>query len=124
MPVDWTQDALSGVDAVLQNDIYKLSLQDIAERLSQLAPQGSLLARTSELDWVLVVPGMTSSDAVSHLVSYFGRPLQIPYGLKEDEWFVVITPCAVQMNTEYSSLADLLLRAQKIWERGFNTGVV
>ena len=124
MPMDWTQDAISGVDAALQKNIYELSLQDIAAQIAQLAPQGSLLARTSELDWVLMVPGMTSNDAVSHLVSHFGRPLQIPYGLKEDEWFVVITPCAVQMNTELRSVADLLVRAQKIWERGFNTGVV
>ena len=124
MPMDWTQDAISGIDAALQKNIYELSLQDVAAQIAQLAPQGSLLARTSELDWVLMVPGMTSNDAVSHLVSHFGRPLQIPYGLKEDEWFVVITPCAVQMNTELRSVADLLVRAQKIWERGFNTGVV
>ena len=124
MPMDWTQDVMSGVDAEQKKDIHTLSLQDIAAQITQLAPQGSLLARASELDWVLLVPGMTSNEAVNHLVSHFGRPLQIPYGLKEDEWFVAITPCAVQMNDEYRSLAQLLVRAQQVWERGFNTGAV
>ena len=124
MPMDWTQDVMSGVDAVQKKDIHTLALQDIAANIAQLAPQGSLLARTAELDWALVVPGMTSNEAVSHLVSRFGRPLQIPYGLKEDEWFVAITPCAVQMSDEYRSLAQLLVRAQQVWERGFNTGAV
>ena len=124
MPIDWTQDAITDIDAVFQNNIYKLALQDLAMQITQSAPQGSLLARTSELDWVLMVPGMTSNEAVDHLVSHFGRPLQIPYGSKEDEWFVVIAPCAVQMNTDYASVAQMLARAQQLWDRGFVSGVV
>lgn len=124
MPMDWILDVMSDMGPVLQKNVHTLALQDIAAQISQSAPQGSLLARTSELDWVLVVPGMNSNDAVGHLVSRFGRPLQIPFGLKDDEWFVAVSPCAVQVNDEYHSVARLLVRAQQVWERGFNTGVV
>ncbi len=124
MPMHWIADVVSPMEPMHQNSVHTLALRDIATNITAIAPQGSLLARTSELDWVLIVPGMNRADAIEHLVANFGRPLQIPYGLKEDEWFVDITPCAVESSDDYPTVPAMLTCAETIWERGFNSGAV
>lgn len=124
MPMNWLSEVAHELDPVLQNQMLTLAVQDIATRLNAVAAHGSLLARTSELDWVLLVPTQNRAVAVERLVTHFGRPLQIPFGSKQDEWFVPVTPCAVEATEEYPNVPKMLACAETIWERGFSTGVV
>ena len=124
MPMSWLSDVTHEQDPLLLNQLHVSAVKDIAANIHSLAPQGSLLARSSEYDWVLLVPGMNRASAIDLLVAKFGRPLQIPFGLKQLEWFVAITPCAVEVTEEYPTVSLMLNCAETIWERGFNTGVV
>ncbi len=120
MPHDW----FNGLVDPRAPTEFGLALQDIAREITYCAPTGSLLARVNELEWALVVPGKAAIESVDHLTRRLGRPLQVPFGAKLSEWFVVISPCAVQAEAGDTRVAPLLERARQILSRGVLTGAV
>jgi hypothetical protein len=99
------------------------ALEEIARSLTLALPAHCVVARDANGDWLLLMPGMSSKEALQRLERSFGRPLQINFGPRQDEMFVSFMPCVVQA-VEGESLADMHARAADIWNRGVTSGAV
>jgi GGDEF domain-containing protein len=128
MPSDWTRQIsqTQGFVSPHPQELRQLrakALQEMAQSLRHALPGDSLVGRDANGDWVLVMPGMRSKEALLLLERSFGRPLQLSFGPYSDEMFVSLMPCVVQAQNQ-ESLQDLHARATDIWSRGVLSGAV
>lgn len=128
MPLDWTQQIIEARHFVNPHplEMRKLRAQALSEMLHTLNTQLSadcLVGRDAQGDWVILMPGQTSEQALLDLERAFGRPLQINFGPRMDEMFVSMMPCVVQAQ-EGERLLHLHARATDIWHRGVMSGAV
>lgn len=128
MPPDWTYQIIEAKGFVspkphLLRALRAQALQQIAQSLSMALPSDAIVGRDMQGDWVLLLPQVSRQDALLRLERRLGRPLQINFGAKSDETFVVLMPCVVEAG-EKESLVDLHARAVDIWNRGVHTGAV
>lgn len=100
------------------------ALRDMALQLSTALPGDAVVSRNAQGDWVVLVPWLERLPVVHMLEEAFGRPVQLPFGPRQQEMFVAITPCAVVSEGEDDSLEKMVARAQDIWLRGVRTGAV
>lgn len=100
------------------------ALRDMALQLSTVLPADAVVSRNAQGDWVVLVPWLERLPVVHMLEEAFGRPVQLPFGPRQHEMFVAITPCAVVSDGESDSLEKMVARAQDIWLRGVRTGAV
>lgn len=100
------------------------ALREMALHLTQAMPNDALVSRNASGDWVVLVPGLERLPTLARLEKSFGRPVQLPFGPREQEYFVAITPCAVVSSGSDDSLEKMVARAQDIWLRGVRTGAV
>jgi hypothetical protein len=100
------------------------ALRDMVHNLAAVLPHDALVTRSQQGDWVLLVPWLDRPAAINVLESAFGRPLQLPFGPRNEEMFVVLTPCAVASTGRSDSVEQMLSRAHDIWQRGVRTGAV
>lgn len=108
-------------------DLRKLqnrALQDMAQNLTDALPYEAIVSRSVQGDWVVLIPWLDRKTAITMLEKNFGRPLQLSFGPRKLELFVVLMPCAVQSNGSDDTVDKMLARAQDIWQRGVRTGAV
>ncbi len=110
--------------AVRSLKMQNRALRDMALHLTLALPPDAVVSRNPQGDWVALVPWLEPHTVLNRLELAFGRPMQLPFGPKEDEMFAVITPCAVASRGESDTVESLLARAQDIWLRGVRTGAV
>lgn len=128
MPMDWTQQILETKHFVNPHplEMRQLRAQALNEMMHALtAPLSSdcLVGRDAHGDWVILMPGLTSQQALLELERAFGRPIQINFGPRSDEMFVSMMPCVVQAQ-KGEGLLHLHARATDIWNRGVLSGAV
>lgn len=129
LPNDW-HDAIDvsgrGSDYSARNSLtlQNRALRDMALHLTLALPAQAIVSRNANGDWVVLVPWLERSEVLQVLEGKFGRPMQLPFGRRAEEMFVVITPCAVVSSGEDDSLEHMVARAQDIWLRGVRTGAV
>lgn len=128
MPSDWAQQILvvKGYVSSRPREMRQLraqALTEIAHKLTLALPSECLVGRDTRGDWVLLIPGKCSKEAIQILEHKFGRPLQINFGAVSDEMFVSMMPCVVQAQAG-EALLDLYTRAVDILSRGVKSGAV
>jgi GGDEF domain-containing protein len=128
MPLDWTQQIIEARHFVNPHPIEmrQLRAQAFSEMLHTLSAHLSadcLVGRDAQGDWVILMPGQTSQQAILALESAFGRPIQINFGPRADEMFVSMMPCVVEAQ-EGEGLLHLHARATDILNRGVMSGAV
>jgi hypothetical protein len=101
-----------------------LALRDMQRQLSAVVGNEGLVARMANGDWVLLVPGMARKRLLEILIHRFGHPLQVPFGNRNDELFVPITPCVLQVDDDTPNLQDTMSRAYSLWQRSERAGTV
>jgi multisubunit Na+/H+ antiporter MnhB subunit len=104
--------------------LQQRALRDMALHLTLSFPAEAVISRNQQGDWVILVPWMDQQTALNRIEVAFGRPVQLPFGPREDEMFVVITPCAVVSRGSADTVGAMHSRAQDIWLRGVRTGAV
>lgn len=104
--------------------IQNRALRDMALHLTLSLPSDSIVSRNAQGDWVVLVPWLETKAVLTKLELTFGRPMQLPFGPRQEEFFVAITPCAVSSRGAGDSVAAMHARAQDIWLRGVRTGAV
>lgn len=107
-----------------QRALRDMALRDMALHLTLSLPAEAIVSRNQRGDWVVLVPWMNQQAALNRLEVAFGRPAQLPFGPKQDEMFVEITPCAVLSRGSADTVEAMHARAQDIWLRGVRTGAV
>jgi hypothetical protein len=100
------------------------ALRDMALHLTLALPAEAVVSRNAQGDWVVLVPWLDSPAVLNILEAAFGRPVQLPFGPRNQEMFVALTPCAVVSSGSNDSLEKMVARAQDIWLRGVRTGAV
>ena len=129
LPMDW-HDPInvsghgSDFSATRSAQLQQRALQDMALHLTLSLPAEAVVSRNQKGDWVVLVPWMDQQAALNRLEVAFGRPAQLPFGPKQDEMFVEITPCAVLSRGSADTVEAMHARAQDIWLRGVRTGAI
>ncbi len=128
MPMDWTQQILEAKHFVNPHplemrQLRSQALSEMAHTLSTQLSSDCLVGRDAQGDWVILMPGQTSQQALAELERAFGRPIQINFGPRTDEMFVSMMPCMVQAQVG-EGLLHLHARATDIWHRGVMSGAV
>lgn len=128
MPLDWAQQIIEAKHFVNPRpiELRQLRSQALAEMFESLCmalPANCLVGRDAQGEWVIVMPGISSQEALLMLESSFGRPLQINFGPRDDEMFVSMMPCVVEAQ-KGESLLHMHARATDIWNRGVISGAV
>jgi hypothetical protein len=104
--------------------LQQRALRDMALHLTLTFPTEAVISRNHQGDWVILTPWMDQQTALNRIEVAFGRPVQLPFGPREDEMFVAITPCAVVSRGSADTIGAMHARAQDIWLRGVRTGAV
>jgi hypothetical protein len=121
MPGDW----LELMELRSKHDVYCAALRDMASTLQALLPARGLVARCGrEGDWVLLAPGMQRHQIIGKLTQALGRPLQLGFGPRQQDLFVVLFPCAVLAESANDTAGSMLQRARVIWQRGLESGAM
>jgi hypothetical protein len=129
LPQNW-HDAIdvsgSGSDYSAKHSLtlQNRALRDMALHLTLTLPAEAVVSRNASGDWVVLVPWLERHAVLNMLESRFGRPMQLPFGPRNQEMFVALTPCAVVSSGNDDSLEKMVARAQDIWLRGVRTGAV
>jgi hypothetical protein len=100
------------------------ALRDMALHITLSLPQDAIVSRNARGDWVALVPGLEPQTVLNRLELTFGRPMQLPFGTRQEELFVGLSPCAVASRGSNDSVAAMQARAQDIWLRGVRTGAI
>lgn len=100
------------------------ALRDMALHLTLSMPANSVVSRNAQGDWLVLVPWFDRQAVANTLESAFGRPLQLPFGIRKDEMFVALTPCLVASDGVGDTVQSMAARAQDIWERAVRTRAV
>lgn len=100
------------------------ALRDMALHLTLSLPQDAIVSRNARGDWVVLVPWLEAQAVLMRLELTFGRPMQLPFGPRQEEFFVALSPCAVMCRGSSDSVASMQARAQDIWLRGVRTGAI
>jgi hypothetical protein len=114
----------SEYSAAHSHQIQNRALRDMALHLTLSLPSDAIVSRNTQGDWVVLVPWLETQAVLVKLELAFGRPMQLPFGPRQEEFFVAITPCAVTSRGAGDSVAMMHARAQDIWLRGVRTGAV
>jgi uncharacterized membrane protein YhdT len=114
----------SDYSAVNSLKLQTRALREMALHLTLALPNDSVVSRNAQGDWVVLVPWLDRQTVLNRLESVFGRPIQLPFGPRNEEMFVAITACAVVSNGASDSVEKMVSRAQDIWLRGVRTGAV
>ena len=104
--------------------LYNRALRDMALHLTLSLPQDAIVSRNGRGDWVVLVPWLEAQAVLNRLELSFGRPMQLPFGPRQEEFFVALSPCAVMCRGSSDSVASMQARAQDIWLRGVRTGAI
>jgi hypothetical protein len=104
--------------------LHNRALRDMALHLTLCLPQDAVVSRNTRGDWVLLVPWLDTQTVLNRLEMTFGRPVQLPFGSSQEEFFVAMSPCAVASRGASDSIVAMQARAHDIWLRGVRTGAV
>jgi hypothetical protein len=104
--------------------LQQRALRDMALHLTLSFPTEAVISRNQQGDWVILAPWMDQVAALNRIEVAFGRPVQLPFGPRDEEMFVVLTPCAVVSRGSADTVGAMQARAQDIWLRGVRTGAV
>ncbi len=104
--------------------LHNRALRDMALHLTLCLPQDAIISRNARGDWVVLVPWLEAQSVLTRLELTFGRPMQLPFGPRQEEFFVALSPCAVMCRGSSDSVTSMHARAYDIWLRGVRTGAI